>query len=146
MKKTSNNSSGGTNPTFASRQIKEDDLPKDINPPAGQGQLPIDIFENEKEIFIVAPIPGVDMEQAEIVVSDDVLTIKGKREVNLENFALKKEDHYVQECFWGSFSRSVILPPNANINQIEATQKEHILYIQIPKRENMKMRIVKIKS
>ena len=114
--------------------------------PSGYGQLPVDVLENDNEILIVAPLAGVDLDQAEVVINNDVLTIRGRREMDNEEYGFKRKDYYVQECFWGEFSRSVVLPANADTNTIEATQKNHILYIRIPKRMNLQMRIVKIKS
>ncbi len=114
--------------------------------PEGFGQLPIDILENEKEILIITPIAGVNLDTTEVIITNDVLTIRGERQTDLSDFKFKERDYYVQECFWGRFSRSVILPPNADIEKIAASQKDHVLYIKIPKRSNIKMRIVKIKS
>ena len=94
--------------------------------PEGFGQLPIDILENEKEILVITPIAGVDLDKTEIVVTNDVLTIRGERQTDLSKFEFKKRDYYVQECFWGRFSRSVILPANVDGQKIEATQKDHV--------------------
>lgn len=114
--------------------------------PEGFGQLPVDVLENNKEVMIVAPLAGVDLDGAEVVINNDVLTIKGKRNMDSESYGFKRKDYFLQECFWGEFSRSVILPPNADTQNIEATEKNQILYIKIPKRMNIQMRIVKIKS
>lgn len=112
----------------------------------GFGQLPIDILENESDILIITPIAGVDLDKTEIIVKSDVLTIQGERQSNVNPFGFKKKDVYVQECFWGRFSRSVILPTTVNTERIEATQKDHVLYVKIPKQTRIQMRIVKIKS
>ncbi len=114
--------------------------------PDGFGQLPIDVLENNKEILIIAPLAGVDLDDAEVVINNDVLTIRGKREADEGLIGLKRKDYFVQECYWGEFARSVILPPNVDTQRIEATQREHILYIKIPKKINISMRIVKIKT
>ena len=114
--------------------------------PSGFGQLPVDVLENDKEILIIAPLAGVDLDQAEVIINNDVLTIRGKREMDSEEYGFKRKDYYIQECFWGEFSRSIILPSNADTHTIEATQRNHILYIKIPKRNTLQMRIVKIKS
>jgi len=116
------------------------------DPPSGYGQLPIDVLENDNEILIVAPMAGADLEEAEVIIHNDVLTIRGKRGMEIDDFGFKRKDYFLQECFWGEFSRSVILPPNADTQTIEATQKNHILYIRIPKRFSLQMRIVKIKT
>jgi len=117
-----------------------------ISSPDSFGQLPVDVFENKDEIRVVAPLAGVDIDEVEIVINNDVLTIKGQRELDAEVTALKGVDYYAQECFWGEFSRSIILPLHADTAQIEASQKNHILYIRIPKKPSVNMRIVKIKS
>lgn len=119
---------------------------KDISQPDSFGQLPVDVLENNNEIRIVAPLAGVNIDEVEIVINNDVLTIKGQRELDDEVTKLKGVDYYAQECFWGDFSRSIILPLHADTTQIEATQKNHILYIKIPKKPAVQMRIVKIQS
>lgn len=133
------------------KTIKIGEEPQDvkdpnISTPDSFGQLPVDVLENKTEIRVVAPLAGVDIDDVEIVLNNDVLTIKGRRELDAEVTALKGVNYYAQECFWGEFSRSVILPMHADTGQIEATQKNHILYIRIPKKPAVQMRIVKISS
>ncbi|MFH0838126.1 MAG: Hsp20/alpha crystallin family protein [Patescibacteria group bacterium] len=118
----------------------------EISQPDSFGQLPVDVLENKNEIRIVAPLAGVNIEEVEIVINNDVLTIKGQRAMDPEVTQLRGVDYYAQECFWGEFSRSVILPLHADTNQIEATQKNHILYVRIPKKPTVHMRIVKIRT
>ncbi|MBU1017480.1 Hsp20/alpha crystallin family protein [Patescibacteria group bacterium] len=130
----------------ASREVDVNDASALSQSPEGFGQLPIDILENEKEILVITPIAGVNLDKTEVIVTNDVLTIRGERQTDLSDFEFKKRDYYVQECFWGRFSRSVILPANVNSQKIEATQKDHVLYIRIPKRSAIQMRIVKIKT
>ncbi len=127
-----------------SKEAPEDN--REVDTPESFGQLPVDILENKSEIRIVAPLAGVNVDETEVVINNDVLTIKGKREVSEEVATLKGADYYAQECFWGEFSRSVILPLHADTQHISAVQKNHILYIRIPKKPNVQMRIVKIKS
>ncbi len=129
----------------ASKEINQADSGQLSQSPEGFGQLPIDILENEKEILVITPIAGVDIDKTEIIITNDVLTIRGERQTDLTDFAFKKRDYYVQECFWGRFSRSVILPANVDASKIEATQKDHVLYIRVPKKTALQMRIVKIK-
>lgn len=132
--------------TIASKPVERTEADTLSQSPEGFGQLPIDILENETEILIITPIAGVDLDKTEIIVTNDVLTIRGERQTDLSEFSFKKRDYYVQECFWGRFSRSVILPAHVDTNRIEATQKDYVLYIRIPKRSAIQMRIVRIKS
>lgn len=127
--------------------LKKTEVSKVIkNSGKGQGQLPIDVYENKKEILIVTPIAGVNLEETEISITQDVLTINGERKFDLEPFDLKGNEAYLKECYWGKFTRSIVLPPGIDTEDIEATQKNHILYIRIPKKKGVQMRIVKIKS
>lgn len=117
-----------------------------ISTPENVGQLPVDIIENNEEIRILAPLAGVEIDETQVIISGDVLTIKGTREVDPELQKMKRATSYAQECHWGPFSRSIILPMHADSGEIEATQKNHILQIRIPKKPSIQMRIVKIKS
>lgn len=114
--------------------------------PPGEGQLPLDILENEREIMVVAPVAGVNFETTEVRVVNDVLTIRGERAHHIEQFDFKAKHYHTEECFWGRFSRSVILPANVDANLIQATQKDHVLYVRVPKRQEVKMKIIKISA
>jgi len=80
--------------------VDKTDAGKLSQSPEGFGQLPIDILENEKEILVITPIAGVDLDKTEIIITNDVLTIRGERQTNLNDFSFKKQDYYVKECFW----------------------------------------------
>ena len=107
-----------------------------------EGQLALDVYQTDEHLYIVAPVAGVPPEDISVEINDEVLSIQGKRE-----FSMKKEtvDHLTQECFWGSFARSIVLPPNVNTNKMTATFKHGILTIKIPKVEQPKSKNVKIK-
>lgn len=108
-----------------------------------EGQLALDIYQTATDIVIVAPIAGVKLTDINVAVTEDVLTIKGKR--NLE-FDIPDEDYFTQECFWGDFSRSIVLPAAVDTTRIAATFKDAVLKITIPKTEKTKTRIVRIKT
>lgn len=94
-----------------------------------EGQLMIDFYQTENELILVSPIAGVTAEDLEIEVEGDTLTIRGERKNPLPEGA----DFFVQECYWGKFSRQVILPVEIDPNQIEATFKSGVLTIKLPK-------------
>ncbi|MBI4994257.1 Hsp20/alpha crystallin family protein [Candidatus Peregrinibacteria bacterium] len=116
---------------------------KNEEPKQEEGQLALDVFQTADEIVVVAPVAGVAKNDISINVTDDVLTIKGSR-----NFQFKTEqaDYFTQECFWGNFSRSIILPEAVDVSQVEASFKNGILTVKIPKVERIKTRMVKIKE
>jgi len=107
------------------------------------GQLSLDIYQTEKEIIVVAPIAGVEKEDINISVNEDILVIKGDR---AQREQVQEENYYTKECFWGSFSRAIVLPKEADIKNISASFEKCVLEIRIPKSENETNKIIKIKS
>ncbi|OGH62153.1 MAG: hypothetical protein A2848_00280 [Candidatus Magasanikbacteria bacterium RIFCSPHIGHO2_01_FULL_50_8] len=96
----------------------------------GEGELPVDVAETPDTLIVVAPIPGVDPDKIEIHLDGDVLTIRGSRTRELVKTA---EHFYSEECFWGDFSRSVILPVEVKADEAEARFKNGMLTLTIPK-------------
>ena len=95
-----------------------------------EGQLAVDVYQTKDKIIVKAPIAGVKPEDIDVAISEDVVTIRGDRK---DEFAVEKDNYYVQECFWGAFSRSVILPTSTVAEKAEASLKDGVLTIQIPK-------------
>lgn len=108
-----------------------------------EGQLALDVYQTPNEIVIVAPIAGVKMNDISVTVTEDVLTIKGKRYLE---FNIPDEDYLTQECFWGDFSRSIVLPSSADTSKINASMKDAVLKVSIPRTERTKTRLIRIKS
>ncbi len=108
-----------------------------------EGQLTIDVYQTPSEIVISSIIGGAKPENIDISITDNMVTIKGKREKFEE---VKKEDYFYQECFWGAFSRSVILPEDVDAEKADATMKDGILTIRLPKLKKAKTKKVRIKS
>ncbi len=111
--------------------------------PVKEGQLSVDVFQTPEEITIVAPIAGVNPDDVSISITDDVITIKGER---THGTTLKKDDCFIQECYWGIFSRSVVLPQDADSSRVTADCKNNILVITIPRVERVRTQIVKVKK
>jgi HSP20 family protein len=108
-----------------------------------EGQLALDVYQTPTEIVITAPIAGVKMADINVTVTEDVLTIKGKRCLE---FNIPDEDYLTQECFWGDFSRSIVLPSSADTTKINASMKDAVLKITIPRTERTKTRLIRIKT
>lgn len=106
-----------------------------------EGQLVIDVYQTENELVIQSAVAGVKPENLDITVEKDILTIKGSREKQLA----EKGDYFVQECFWGFFSREIILPVETDPSRIKAEMKNGVLTIKMPKiiRENKKKIVIK---
>ena len=108
-----------------------------------EGQLAIDIYQTEKELVIQSAIAGIKLKDLDISIEKDKLTIKGKREKPIE---IEKINYFYQECYWGPFSREIILPVEVDPSRAEASFKEGILTIRIPKIEREKKKKIEVKE
>jgi HSP20 family protein len=108
-----------------------------------EGQLTVDVYQTSSDIVVKAPIAGVRPEDVDISITDDVLNIKGERK---EEIKVSRENYYTQECYWGSFSRSIILPVPVITEKAHATFKNGILTITIPKSERIKTKNIRVKA
>lgn len=97
-----------------------------------EGQLAVDVYKVENTLWIVAPVAGVDPKDISVSVRDDLLTIKGQR--HLPFSPSKVEESFLQESFFGSFSRSIILPVDVKSEFATAEYKFGVLCIRIPVR------------
>jgi HSP20 family protein len=108
-----------------------------------EGQLNIDMYQTKDNVIIKSTIAGVKPEDIDITVANDMVTIKGARRKE-ENIA--QDDYFYQECYWGNFSRSVIIPVDIDSEQIEADLKDGILTVIIPKAAKAKTKKVRVKG
>jgi len=101
----------------------------DWNAAFEEGQLSVDIFREKNELVIRSTVAGAKPEDIDISVHGDLLTIRGKREMERN---VDEDDWYYRECYWGSFSRSVVLPYDVKTEQAEASLKNGVLEIRLP--------------
>ncbi len=95
-----------------------------------EGQLAVDVIETPENIVIRSAIAGVKETELDIHVNEDMVTIRGER--RMDPLPLNATVHF-EECFWGPFSRSIILPSKVKADEAEASMKNGILLITIPK-------------
>ncbi|MBC7503943.1 Hsp20/alpha crystallin family protein [Candidatus Gracilibacteria bacterium] len=95
------------------------------------GQIAVDILDTPSSIIIVAPIAGVDPADIDIGLSRNILTVSGNRKES--PIYLDSRRMLVEECFYGAFSRSIILPENLGFDEIKATVEHNVIMITIPK-------------
>jgi HSP20 family protein len=107
-----------------------------------EGQLAVDVYQTKENVVIKAPIAGVTPDKIDIEVAEDVVTIRGER---VEETEVDREHYYVQECYWGAFSRSVILPTSTIAEKAAAALKDGVLTITIPKVAQDKVKKIKVK-
>lgn len=102
----------------------------------------IDIYEEKGDVVVKAEIPGIEKEDLDINLSDNILTIKGEKKKEEE---VKEEGYYCSERTFGSFSRSIEIPRDVVIEKVSAHFKDGVLEIRLPKTEETKRREAKIK-
>lgn len=109
-----------------------------------EGQLAVDVYQTEDEVVLKAPIAGVKPEDLEISITDEVINIKGERKHSEE---VTRENFLAQECYWGVFSRSYILPVAVDSQRADAhLDKSGVLTIRLPKLEKSKTKMIEIKT
>ncbi len=106
-----------------------------------EGQLTIDVFQDEDNVVIQSTIAGVAPENLDISITDDMVTIRGTRTPDQR---VRPADYYYQELFWGPFSRSIILPVDIDPDSAKASMKNGILTITLPKLEKVKTRKIRV--
>lgn len=105
------------------------------------GQLAVDAYETDNDVVIVAPIAGVDPDDVEVSITDDVVSIEGARKPSTK---IKEEDYFVQECYWGEFTRSYILPIEVEPENGKAEIENGILTVTIPKSKKSQKRVLNV--
>ena len=108
-----------------------------------EGQLTIDVYQTESDIVIKSTIAGVKPEDLDVAINNDMVTIRGERK-NEE--IVNSENYYYQECYWGSFSRSVVLPVDIISEKAEASLKNGILTIRLPKADINKVKKIQVRG
>lgn len=98
--------------------------------PETEGQLAIDVYQTEKKIVIKSTMAGVDPKNLKISLHHDLLTIKGTRHADKE---IREEDYLYRECYWGAFSRSIILPAEVDSRRVEAELENGVLTVTLYK-------------
>ena len=108
-----------------------------------EGQLAVDVYQTEKELVILSAIAGVKPEDINISGQGDVVIIRGRRERPVKD---KEENYFYQECYWGPFSKEIILPVEADASRATAAMTEGVLIIRIPKIERKKEKKIIVKE
>ncbi len=112
-------------------------------PIESEGQLTIDVYQTNDDIVIKSTIAGVKPENLDVNINNDMVTIRGERQQDEE---ISSDNYYYQECYWGPFSRSVILPVEIVADKAEATMKNGILTLKLPKADTTKTRKIQVRG
>lgn len=106
-----------------------------------EGQLTIDMYQTKDNVIIKSTIAGVKGDDIDVTIANDMVTIRGERK---RDFDASSEDYFYQECYWGSFSRSVVLPVDVDIENVSADLKDGILTVILPKAAKAKAKKIRV--
>ncbi len=133
-------------PSVPTEDNKKENLPVNSVEPKNwieeeeeEGELLVDVYQEGENIVIRSTVAGVKPEDLDIDINNDMITIRGKRK-QIDN--INSGDFFYQECYWGSFSRSVILPCEVYASRAKASLKDGVLKIVLPR--SQKERSVKL--
>ena len=105
--------------------------------------LALDVAEQDDKYMIRASVPGIKPEDVEITVADNLLTIKGETKADNE---IKEENYHLRERRMGSFTRTIALPRNVDVEQIEAVNEHGVLTLTLPKAESVKPKRIEVRK
>ena len=132
-----NESRGRTAEATARPAILDDDSSK------GEGQLPVDVHQTAGDIIIRAFVAGVRPDELSISISRDMVEIEGTR---TEREQVSTPDYFSRELFWGSFSRTILLPQEVDVEASSASAKDGLLTIILPKLDKAKQTKLRVKA
>ncbi len=108
-----------------------------------EGQLAVDIYQTDDSVIVKSTIAGARSKDIEISLVDDMLTIKGNRELDEE---VATDSYLFRECYWGKFSRSIILPIEVKGDKVQASLHNGVLTVVLPKVKKSKHTRIHIKD
>ncbi|MEK7510946.1 MAG: Hsp20/alpha crystallin family protein [Patescibacteria group bacterium] len=108
-----------------------------------EGQLPVDVYQTPNEIVIRTFVAGVRADDLNVSISRDMVVIEGSRD---ERDQLPDSDYFTRELFWGSFSRTILLPQEIDVDMASAGAKDGLLSIILPKLDKTRQTKLKVKS
>jgi HSP20 family protein len=108
-----------------------------------EGELPVDMYQTSDAIVIRALVAGVSPNDLDIAITRDMVTIRGIREEYQE---ASDDNYFHRELFWGSFTRTLLLPEEVVIDEADAQEKHGLLEIRLPKLDKNRSTQLKVKS
>ncbi len=107
------------------------------------GELSVDVYQTNDEIVVRALVAGVTPANLDVSLTRDMITISGSREEHRET---DDDNYFSQELYWGSFSRTILLPEEVEVDESTATENHGILVIRLPKINKSRKTKLKVKS
>lgn len=108
-----------------------------------EGQLAVDIYQTDDDLIVKSTIAGAASKDIEISLIDDMLTIRGRRELDEE---VATDAYLYRECYWGKFSRSIMLPVEVRGDKVSASLHNGVLTVILPKAKRSKHTSIRVKE
>ncbi len=121
----------------------EDEIEDSILDNEEEGELAVDMFQTPTEIIIKTMVAGVKPEDLDINITRDMVTVRGKR---MESYESEENDFFHKELYWGSFSRTIVLPAEVEIEEAEASEKHGLLTLILPKIDKNRQSKLKVRT
>ncbi|OHA72625.1 MAG: hypothetical protein A3A27_00860 [Candidatus Wildermuthbacteria bacterium RIFCSPLOWO2_01_FULL_47_18] len=122
------------------KKSKVDDLSVEDD---SEGQLAVDVYQTPDEIIIEAMMPGVKPDDLDISITREMITVRGTRG---RHRVVEDDQFFFRELFWGSFSRTIMLPQEIEPDQADAREKNGVLVITLPKSDKGKQHKLRVRS
>ena len=106
-------------------------------------ELTVDVYETPDAVVVKSMIAGVHPDNLDVSITRDSVTIRGKRE---EERVAEGDDYLFRELYWGSFSRTVALPEEIDVDEAEAIEKHGLLILKLPKLDKKRQSKLKVKT
>ncbi|HVS79404.1 MAG TPA: Hsp20/alpha crystallin family protein [Candidatus Paceibacterota bacterium] len=129
--------------TFRQQSVDHQGMAQWAQEEEEEGQLSVDVYQDNNDIVIKTMVAGVKPEDLEVSISRDMVTIKGRRE---QGRTIRDEDFFHQELYWGTFSRTIVLPHEIDPDGAEAMEKYGLLIIKLPKLDKNRSTRLRVKS
>jgi len=113
----------------------------DLDWPWGSGEARSDVVETDDHVEVSVELPGMDMEDIEVSVTDDMMTIKGEKKIERQE---EKKGYYVSERSYGAIYRTIPLPPGVDGDKAEASFRNGVLTIRLPQTPEAQARVKRI--
>lgn len=108
-----------------------------------EGELTVDVYQTPDDVIVKTIVAGVRPEDLDISITRDMITIRGSRQ---ESSEVSEGDYFHKELYWGSFSRTILLPQEVDVDAAEATEKHGLLILRLPKLDKSRQTKLKVRS
>lgn len=108
-----------------------------------EGQLPVDVYQTPNEIVIRTFVAGVRPDELNVSISRDMVVIEGSRD---ERDSVIDSDYFTRELFWGTFSRTILLPQEVDVDNSSAGAKDGLLTLILPKLDKARQTKLRVKA